>query len=131
MFSHLKDLTIAKIEILRKLIELIGDKEDKYYEEFYNNYFKEFNLIKIYTFDGGLGLTKFNNFKDINDFMFKIKNYEWNDGVSLMNEIKTLLDNIKEIPNKKIKEAYFCNYEKTCLEYKYRRSHRKSQMFVL
>ena len=55
MFPHLKDLTIAKIEIL-------GDKEDKYYEEF--------NLIKVYTFDGGL--TKFN------DFMIKIKNYEWN-----------------------------------------------------
>jgi hypothetical protein len=101
MFPHLKDLTIAKIEILRKLIELIGDKEDKYYEEFYNNNLKEFDLINKYTFDGGL--TKFNNFKDINDFMNKIKNYEWNDGNLLMNEIKTLLN--KEIPNKKIKET--------------------------
>lgn len=96
MFPHLRELTTLKIEIYNKLLELIGDKDDIYYQEFYNNYFKDFkwhNLIKT------------NSFTDINDFINKIEFYTNIDGINLMNEIKTILDNIKILPVKKIKET--------------------------
>jgi hypothetical protein len=101
--THLKELTLNKIEILNKLLELIGDKDDNYYHEFYNNYFKDFKLKQIYTLDRGL--LKFNSFTDITDFIRKISAYEWIDGKFLMNEIKIELDNIKKLPVKKEKET--------------------------
>ena len=85
MFPNLRELTLNKIEILNKLLELIGDKDDNYYHEFYNNYFKDFKLKQIYTLDRGL--LKFNSFTDITDFIRKISAYEWIDGKILMNEI--------------------------------------------
>ena len=96
MFPHLRELTTLKIEIYNKLLELIGDKDDIYYQEFYNNYFKDFKWYN---------LTKTNSFTDINDFINKIEFYTNIDGINLMNEIKTILDNIKILPVKKIKET--------------------------
>jgi 5-methylcytosine-specific restriction endonuclease McrA len=44
-------------------------------------------------------------FSDINDFIKKIKDYEWIDGTKLMNEIKLVLeDNIKKLPERKEKK---------------------------
>ena len=96
MFPHLRELTTLKIEIYNKLLELIGDKDDIYYQEFYNNYFKDFKWHN---------LTKTNSFTDINDFINKIEFYTNIDGINLMNEIKTILDNINILPVKKIKET--------------------------
>jgi hypothetical protein len=103
MYPRLRELTAIKIEIYNKLLELIGDKDDIYYQEFYNNYFKNFKLKQIYTLDRGL--LKFNSFTDITDFIRKISDYEWIDGKYLMNEIKIELDNIKILPVKKEKET--------------------------
>jgi len=102
MFPHLRELTTLKIEIYNKLLELIGDKDDIYYQEFYNNYFKDFKLYQEYRWHN---LTKTNSFTDINDFINKIEFYTNIDGINLMNEIKTILDNIKILPVKKIKET--------------------------
>ena len=102
MFPHVKELTINKVEIFKKLLELIGDKDDNYYEEFYNNNLKD--LMVKHTFNEGLCKYKFVSFSDINDFIKKIKDYEWIDGKKLMNEIKFVLDNIKKLPEKKQKE---------------------------
>jgi hypothetical protein len=102
MFPNLRELTLNKIEIFNKLLELIGDKDDNNYHEFYNNYYKDFKLKQIYTLDRGL--LKFNSFTDITDFIRKISDYEWIDGKYLMNEIKIELDNIKILPVKKEKE---------------------------
>jgi hypothetical protein len=102
MFPHLRELTTLKIEIYNKLLELIGDKDDIYYQEFYNNYFKDFKLYQEYRWHN---LTKTNSFTDINDFINKIEFYTNIDGKNLMNEIKTILDNIKILPIKKIKET--------------------------
>jgi hypothetical protein len=99
MFPNLRELTLNKIEIFNKLLELIGDKDDNNYHEFYNNYYKDFKLKQIYTLDRGL--LKFNSFTDITDFIRKISDYEWIDGKYLMNEIKIELDNIKILPVKK------------------------------
>jgi hypothetical protein len=99
MYPRLRELTAIKIEIYNKLLELIGDKDDIYYQEFYNNYFKNFKLKQIYTLDRGL--LKFNSFTDITDFIRKISDYEWIDGKNLLNEIKIELDNIKILPVKK------------------------------
>ena len=99
MFPLLRELASYKIEIFNKLLELVGDKDDNYYHEFYNNYFKDFKLNQIYILDGGL--LKFNCFTDINDLINKISNYKWIDGKFLMNEITILLDNIKILPVKK------------------------------
>jgi hypothetical protein len=103
MFPLLRELTLNKIEIFNKLLELIGDKDDIYYQDFYNNYFKDFKLQQIYTLDGGL--LKFNSFINMNDFIDKIDYYKWIDGKFLMNEIKIELDNIKILPVKKEKEV--------------------------
>ena len=103
MKPHFKELTLNKIEILNKLLELIGDKDDIYYQELYINNFKDVMLKKMYTLHGGL--VKFMSFSDINDFLNKITDYEWIDGNSLMNEIKNILDNIKKLPEKKQKET--------------------------
>jgi hypothetical protein len=103
MFPNLRELTLNKIEIFNKLLELIGDKDDNNYHEFYNNYYKDFKLKQIYTLDRGL--VKFNSFTDITDFIRKISDYEWIDGKYLMNEIKIELDNIKILPVKKEKEV--------------------------
>lgn len=103
MFPHLRELTSNKIEIFNKLLELIGDKDDMYYQDFYNNYFKDYKLQQIYTLDGGL--LKFNSFINMNDFINKIDYYKWIDGKHLMNEIKNELDNIKILPVKKEKEV--------------------------
>jgi hypothetical protein len=103
MYPRLRELTAIKIEIYNKLLELIGDKDDIYYQEFYNNYFKIFKLKQIYTLDRGL--LKFNSFTDITDFIRKISDYEWIDGKNLLNEIKIELDNIKILPVKKEKET--------------------------
>jgi hypothetical protein len=97
--DHLREITSNKIEIFNKLLELIGDKDDIYYQEFYNNYFKDYKLKQIYTLDRGL--LKFNSFIDMNDFIRKIADYNNIDGKHLMNEIKIELDNIKILPVKK------------------------------
>jgi hypothetical protein len=102
MFPNLRELTLNKIEIFNKLLELIGDKDDNNYHEFYNNYYKDFKLKQIYTLDRGL--LKFNSFTDITDFIRKISDYEWIDGKYLMNEIKIELNNIKILPVEKEKE---------------------------
>jgi hypothetical protein len=102
MFPHLRELTTLKIEIYNKLLELIGDKDDIYYQEFYNNYFKNFKLYQVYIWHN---LTKTNSFTDINDFINKIEFYTNIDGKKLMNEIKIVLDNIKILPIKKEKET--------------------------
>ena len=55
-------------------------------------------------FNEGLHKYKFVPFSDINDFIKKIKDYEWIDGTKLMNEIKFILeDNIKKLPERKEK----------------------------
>ena len=105
MFPHLRELALNKVEIFKKLIELVGDKEDKEYEEFYNNNFKDFKLKQIYTFNDGLYKRTLNSFTDMNDLIKKIKDYEWIDGKDLMSEIKMVLDNIKKLPVKKQKET--------------------------
>jgi hypothetical protein len=101
--DHLREITSNKIEIFNKLLELIGDKDDMNYQEFYNNYFKDFKLKQIYTLDRGL--LKFNSFIDMNDFIRKIADYTNIDGKFLMNEIKIELNNIKILPVKKEKEV--------------------------
>jgi hypothetical protein len=132
MYPLLRELILNKVEIFKKLIELVGDKEDKYYEEFYNNNFKDFKLKTMYSYTFiNEGLNKFesfhnsfsdnydfirkfnppkietkiyNSFSDINDFIKKIKDYILVDGKDLMNEIKMALDNIKKLPEIKQKE---------------------------
>lgn len=91
MFPHIKEITENKIEILNKLLELVGDKEDKYYDAFFNKKIKDYIFKQFYG-----GLKNINKFNDINDFINKIKNYEWNDGKLFMNEIKSLLDKCEE-----------------------------------
>ena len=95
MFPHLHELTLNKIEIFNKLLKLVGDKDDKIYEEFYNNYLKDYKLKRLYAFI---------SFTDINDFIRKIADYTNIEGKYLMNEIKIELDNIKILPLKKEKE---------------------------
>ena len=91
------------MKYLKKLLILIGeDKDDKYYHEFYNNNIKGLVLKQIYA--SNRGSIKFTSFTDINDFIEKIKDYEWIDGYLLMNEIKIVLNNIKLLPEKKQKE---------------------------
>jgi hypothetical protein len=92
------------LKFLKKYEELVGDKEDKEYEEFYNNNFKDFKLKQIYTFNDGLYKRTLNSFTDMNDLIKKIKDYEWIDGKDLMSEIKMVLDNIKKLPVKKQKQ---------------------------
>ena len=81
-----------KIELFRKLLELVGDKEDKYYEEFFDNYIKEYKLKKNYgVYFNRLTIINLGNFKNIYDFIEIIKDYyntDFND------EIMNLLDNI-------------------------------------
>jgi len=96
MFPHLRELTSNKIEIFNKLLELIGDKDDMYYQEFYNNNFKDYKVKRLYTFI---------SFTDMNDFINKIADYTNIEGKHLMNEIKNELDNIKILPVKKEKEV--------------------------
>ena len=104
MFPHLRELTINKVEVLKKILELIGDKDDNYYEQFYNNNLKDLMLNHI--FNEGLYKYKFVPFLDINDFIKKIKDYECMiTGKKLMNEIKLVLeDNIKKLPERKEKK---------------------------
>ena len=65
-----------KIELFRKLLELVGDKEDKYYEEFFDNYIKEFKLKKNYgVYFNRLTIINLGNFKNIYDFIEIIKDY--------------------------------------------------------
>ena len=105
MYPLLRELILNKVEILNKLIELVGDKEDKYYEEFYNNNLKDFKLKQKYTFNKVLRKCTLKSFSDIYDFIDKIiLDYEWNNGKDLMNEIKMALDNIKKLPEIKQKE---------------------------
>ena len=85
MFPLLQELTSYKIEILNKLLELIGDKDDIYYQDFYNNYFKDYKLKQLYI--NKTGFNKFNSFTDMNDFIRKIADYTNIDGKYLMNEI--------------------------------------------
>ena len=66
MFPHLRELALNKVEIFKKLIELVGDKDNKYYEEFYNNNFKDFKLKQIYTFNEVLCKRRLNSFSDSN-----------------------------------------------------------------
>jgi hypothetical protein len=83
------------IEIFRKILELVGDKEDKYYEEFFNINIKEFKLKNNYVINYNIfninKLINFNNFKNIYEFIEIIKYYFSNE---LLIEIKNLLDNI-------------------------------------
>jgi hypothetical protein len=102
MFPHLRELTLNKIEIFNKLLELIGDKDDIYYQDFYNNYFKDYKLKQLYI--NKTGFNKFNSFTDMNDFIRKIADYTNIDGKFLMNEIKIELDNIKILLVEKEKE---------------------------
>ena len=105
MFPHLRELALNKVEIFKKILELVGDKDDKYYEEFYNNNLKDFKLKQMYTVDERLCKYKFMSFSDINDFINKIKDYKLVDGKDLMNEIKMALDNFKILPEIKQKET--------------------------
>lgn len=75
-----------KIEIFTKILELVGEKEDKYYNEFFNNYLKDYKFKKIISI---------NNFIDI------INDYIYNDRI--YNEIKNLL-NI--LPKSILKDKY-------------------------
>ena len=77
-----------KIELFRKLLELVGDKEDKCYEEFFNINIKEFKLKKNYYCKF---INIFNNFKNINEF---IEIIIYNNNIYLDDEIMNLLDNI-------------------------------------
>ena len=94
-FIEIYEKMSIKIELFIKLIELIGDKEDKYYEEFFDIYIKEFKLKKNYVINYNIfnknKLIYFNNFKNIYEFIEIIKDYYNRD---LLTEIKNLLDNI-------------------------------------
>ena len=86
---------LLKKEILNKLLELVGDKEDKYYEEFFDIYIKDFKLKNICVINFHISnknkVIYFNNFKNIYEFIEIIKDYYNRD---LLTEIKNLLDNI-------------------------------------
>ena len=86
---------LLKKEILNKLLELVGDKEDKYYEEFFDIYIKDFKLKNICVINFHISnknkVIYFNNFKNIYEFIEIIKDYYNSD---LLKEIKNLLDNI-------------------------------------
>jgi len=110
IYPHLRELKAIKISIFNKLLELIGDKDDIYYQDFYNNYFKDFKLYKEYRWHN---LNKTNFFIDINDLIEKIEYYTNIDGKNLMNEIKNVLDNIKILPVKKEKETKHKTKKKT------------------
>lgn len=99
VFPHLIGLTIDKIDVFNKLLKIIGDKDDNYYQKFYNNHIKEVILKRTYTTFNG-GFIKFKSFIDINDFLEKIKGYDYIDGNLFINEINILLDNL---PEKEIK----------------------------
>ena len=74
---------------------MVGDKEDKYYEEFFYNYIKDFKLKNICVINFHISnknkVIYFNNFKNIYEFIEIIKDYYNSD---LLKEIKNLLDNI-------------------------------------
>ena len=79
-----------KIELFRKLLELVGDKEDKCYLLFFDNYIKEFKLKKNY----GVYFNRLiiiGIFKNIYDFIEIIKDYN---NIFFDDEIMNLLDNI-------------------------------------
>ena len=88
------------IELFRKLLELVGDKEDKYYEEFFDIYIKEYKLKKNYDININYNYIKddiifniniINNFNNIYEFIEVIIHiYDDN----LFTEINKLLDNI-------------------------------------
>jgi len=88
------------IEILKKLLELVGDKEDKYYEEFFDIYIKEYKLKKNYDININYSYIKddiiinvyiINNFNNIYEFIQVIDHYHDD---NLFTEINNLLDNI-------------------------------------
>ena len=87
MYEKLKIFKIY-IEIYRKLLELVGDKEDKCYEEFFDIYIKEFKLKNNYYCKR---FNIFNNFKNINEFIEIIIYFN---NIYFEDEIMNLLDNI-------------------------------------
>lgn len=83
---------ILKKYILNKLIDLVGDNDDKYYEEFFDIYIKEYKLLNICVINFHISnKNKVIYFKNIYEFIEVIKDYYNND---LLTEIKKLLDNI-------------------------------------
>jgi hypothetical protein len=87
-----------EIEIFRKLLELVGDKEDKCYEEFFDIYIKEFKLKKNYDINYNFikdniifNVNISNNVDNIYVFI-EVINYYYDDDLFI--EIKNLLDNI-------------------------------------
>jgi len=103
MKKKLRDITIIKIQVLNKLLQLIGNKNDIAYDSLFNLTMKKFKFSKIYTHSRGF--IKFNKFNDFDDFLDKVKSYHYIDGISFMNEVANLLDNINILPEKKQKET--------------------------
>jgi hypothetical protein len=68
-------INLKKIKLFTKILELVGEKKDKYYKEFFNNYFKYYR-----------------NLKNIYEFIDIINKFMYNE--ELYNEIKIILDNI-------------------------------------
>lgn len=95
MFPHLEELRINKIKIFKNLIEIVGNKTDNYYNNFYKNYLKMIKLNNIY-FDetNGFSSNKFNTFNDINDFINKIKSSQHVDKINFFNEINLIFENL-------------------------------------
>ncbi len=86
------------MEIYRKLLELVGDKEDKYYEEFFDIFIKEYKLKKNYNININyikeytiFNINISNNIDNIYVFIEVINIYYDYD---LFREINNLLDNI-------------------------------------
>lgn len=86
------------IEILKKILKFVGDKEDKFYEEFFDNYIKEYKLKKNYDINYNyikddiiFNINIINNFNNIYEFIEVIDHYHHD---NLFTEINNLLDNI-------------------------------------
>jgi len=94
MVSHFEILRINKIKIFKKLIEIVGNKSDKVYNDFYKNYLKTIKLNNMYIDETNCYLYKFNTFNNMYDFINKIKSSEHIDKLNLFNEIILFLENL-------------------------------------
>ncbi len=80
IYKLTKNINLKKIELFTKILEIVREKDNYYYNEFYNNYLKYYKFINYYL----------NFSKNIYDFIDIINHYMYNE--EIYNEIKNILD---------------------------------------